>query len=56
MGVESTNETHQLVLFHTIRELKAPEIWSKTEIVSVMTEETIWTWCLCVVGIQMNPI
>ena len=42
--------------FHTIRELKAPEIWSKREIGPLMLEETIWTWCLCVVRLQMNSI
>lgn len=57
IGLKFTNKiTYHLGPFHTIRELKAPEIWSKTEIGSLMSEETIWTWCLCVVRLQMNSI
>lgn len=57
IGLKFTNKiAYHLGPFHTIRELKAPEIWSKTEIGSLMSEETIWTWCLCVVQLQMNSI
>lgn len=42
--------------FHTTEEPKAAEIWSKTEIGSLMSEETIWTWSVCVVRLQMNSI
>lgn len=57
IGLKFTNKiAYHLGAFHTIRELKAPEIWSKTEIGSLMSEETIWTWCLCVVRLQMNSI
>lgn len=57
IGLKFTNKiAYHLVPFHTIRELKAPEIWSKTEIGSLMSEKTIWTWSLCVVQLQMNSI
>lgn len=57
IGLKFRNKiAYHLVPFHSIRELKAPEIWSKTEIGSLMSEETIWTWCLCVVRLQMNSI
>lgn len=57
IGLKSTNKiAYHLISFHKIRELKAPEMWSKTEIGSLMSEETIWTWCLCVVRLQMNSI
>lgn len=57
IGLKFKNKiAYHLGAFHTIRELKAAEIWSKTEIGSLMSEETIWTWCLCVVRLQMNSI
>lgn len=56
IGLKFTNKIAYHLAFHTIRELKAAEIWSKTKIGSLMSEETIWTWCLCVVRLQMNSI
>lgn len=57
IGLKFTNKiAYHLGLFYKIRALKAAEMWSKTEIGALMLEETIWTWCLCVVRLQMNSI
>ena len=57
IGLKFTNKiAYHLSSFLEIRGIKAPEMWSKAEIGSLMLEETIWTCCLCVVRLQMNSI